>query len=790
MIELQHWATIDKLAMDVAKSGMSDPSELGSIVVAVEAVLPSAPTMSLASATTAVVLTLTKPTTKANGSALNNFREFGIYYSTTPGIDITDSGTYDGVFYNPSTSVPHDCTVKTYFVATAFDTFGNESAACAEDDETPAGSTPPSSSIPDDASGHIFDDAVSVDGIVVGDGIIGIVFKTPGTSWVNFNRYKLEYAVDSGGGFGAWTEIPNATRGGYVHKNLNTGYAYKYRAYIVADDGTISTTPDVEDNATAGFTPNAADNSDIVAVLVLAENIIALNEVRGESIKATTTITAGTGTDVGVLDGANATYRIYAGHSTPASAPFRVTKAGALTATGATITGAITASSGSIGGFTIGASALTAGAGGTAVGIAPATYPFYAGSATAASAPFRVSSAGALVATSATITGAITASSGTIGGFTIGASALTAGAGGSAVGLAPGTYPFYAGSATAASAPFRVSSAGALVATSATITGAITASSGSIGGFTIGASALTAGAGASAVGLAPGTYPFYAGSATAASAPFRVSAAGAVTCTSISCTNLSVGAGSTWAGNVLGTAYIPNLNASKITAGTMVADRISGGTIGACTINAAYITAGSFSADRISGGTLDCSTMTVSNLSAGSINTGTLNFASISRSGLAVIASELSITTVASFTTDLGAITAGTITSGAIRTAASGARAVLNSTVGWGGANHCLSIYDASAERVRVTDTGVLTKNASGGSICVLGSGGLTASAVLYQPSSTAAIPVLLLDQDDTSEGFIDFVGSGRGNVISSSTQSVTVELNGTKYVIALYPYQ
>lgn len=40
--------------------------------------------------------------------------------------------------------------------------------------------------------------------------------------------------------------------------------------------------------------------------------------------------------------------RFFAGNSTPASAPFRVTEAGALVATSATITGAITASSGSI----------------------------------------------------------------------------------------------------------------------------------------------------------------------------------------------------------------------------------------------------------------------------------------------------------------------------------------------------------------------------------------------------------------------------------------------------------
>lgn len=45
--------------------------------------------------------------------------------------------------------------------------------------------------------------------------------------------------------------------------------------------------------------------------------------------------------------------RIWAGHSTPSSAPFRVTEAGVLVATSATISGAITATSGAIGGWTI-----------------------------------------------------------------------------------------------------------------------------------------------------------------------------------------------------------------------------------------------------------------------------------------------------------------------------------------------------------------------------------------------------------------------------------------------------
>jgi hypothetical protein len=84
-----------------------------------------------------------------------------------------------------------------------------------------------------------------------------------------------------------------------------------------------------------------------------------------------------------------------------------------------TVRGTIVAAAGSIGGWTIDTGHLYAGSGGTRAGLAPATYPFYAGSETQASAPFRVTPAGALTATSATITGAITATSGTLGDLAV-----------------------------------------------------------------------------------------------------------------------------------------------------------------------------------------------------------------------------------------------------------------------------------------------------------------------------------------------------------------------------------
>lgn len=79
------------------------------------------------------------------------------------------------------------------------------------------------------------------------------------------------------------------------------------------------------------------------------------------TLSSTGYLLLGTGSDVARLDSEDATYRLWIGHATAASAPFSVTKAGVLNATGAVISGSITATSGTIGGFTIGASSITAG---------------------------------------------------------------------------------------------------------------------------------------------------------------------------------------------------------------------------------------------------------------------------------------------------------------------------------------------------------------------------------------------------------------------------------------------
>jgi len=129
------------------------------------------------------------------------------------------------------------------------------------------------------------------------------------------------------------------------------------------------------------------------------------------------------------------------------------------------------------------------------------------------------------------LTGNITATSGAIGGFTIGATTLLAGADATriefntAVGIHMGATAF-------ASAPFSVTRAGVLKAIS-----------GTIGGFAIGDTYIRDAAGV--VGISSAVtggddIRFWAGHATMASAPFRVTEAGVVTATLTNSTFQSV----------------------------------------------------------------------------------------------------------------------------------------------------------------------------------------------------------------------------------------------------------
>ena len=64
-----------------------------------------------------------------------------------------------------------------------------------------------------------------------------------------------------------------------------------------------------------------------------------------------------------------------------------------------------------------------------------------------------------------------------------------------------------------------------------------------------------------------------------------------------------------------------------------------------------------------------------------------------------------------------------------------------------------------------------------------------TPTVFMLQDSLTGACPVLSLQQDDISEGFIDFLGSDRGVILGAtdSVESVRIELGGVVRRIAIY---
>lgn len=132
---------------------------------------------------------------------------------------------------------------------------------------------------------------------------------------------------------------------------------------------------------------------------------------------------------------------------------------------------------------------------------------------------------GTLYAQNAYIAGTIYASAGQIGGFTIQATylALDTGVDATSAGMSPSDYPFYSGA-------IYVNRATAPFRVSAA--GALVATSGSIGGWTIQSAYLARNTGvdATSAGMAPADYPFYSGAvyANRATAPFRVTTAGAM----------------------------------------------------------------------------------------------------------------------------------------------------------------------------------------------------------------------------------------------------------------------
>jgi len=360
-------AELNSEHVDLQKRGISDSSDIVTVKIAGDDLPPSAPTgLTLSSVPNGIKLEFLNPSTNSDGTPCVDERWANVYWRASTGVD---KDTYDGKATIGATAGTNSTYIDTgitsgtarYYVVTAQDSSSNESDESGEENTT-AGTVIPTTSIPDDASGYVFNDTVGTEGVVVGAGMLGIVFKQPDSGWVSFDHYNLWYSVDGGGGFGAWLPITPVNRIGYTHKGLTTTYEYRYKATVVSMDGTESSTPDKAKADDSGYTPNGSDNSAVIAELILAENIISTNEVRGEHFYAQSYLAINDttfGNDGIQLEYNSGNPRAYVGDGANSYWNFDGTKvtwkatnseldaSGNLTISNASVSGAITITSGS-----------------------------------------------------------------------------------------------------------------------------------------------------------------------------------------------------------------------------------------------------------------------------------------------------------------------------------------------------------------------------------------------------------------------------------------------------------
>ena len=328
---------------------------------------------------------------------------------------------------------------------------------------------------------------------------------------------------------------------------LNTGLATKINTGGAAADVNNNTTTISGGRITTNTITAAQIAANTITAAQIAANTITADRLNVTSLAAINanlgSVTAG---QIVVGDVSNKLWLndandggLAIGGATKASAPFRVTAAGALTST-----------SGAIGGWTLSAGALTSGTSAGTVGLRSGQtgtgVAIYAGNAIPSSAPFQVTANGALTATNALIEGFITATggiftgvlaigtngeirqgTGTLGSNFTGLRVWASSGVGKIAGYNNNTIQWQADT------DGRLYAGGTAVILDST---GITARAGTIGGWSLGLNLLSSGSSTSSVGLQSGQtgagIAIYAGSATAASAPFRVTAAGALTSTS------------------------------------------------------------------------------------------------------------------------------------------------------------------------------------------------------------------------------------------------------------------
>src|SRR3990167_416733 len=378
----------------------------------------------------------------------------------------------------------------------------------------------------------------------------------------------------------------------------------------------------------------------------------------------------------------------------------------------------------------------------------------------------------------------------------------------------------WSGSATFAGAPFSVSNAGALIATNATITGSITATSGAIGGFDIGSDYIRDVA--NSFGLASTVtgsddIRFWAGDtyANRATAPFRVTEAGAITASNFTMT------GGALSGIVNSTATdisllekthnltfsVTDADTIAWTSGTIVYSNgrtftiDAGNTGNMLALTYIYLDTGvsstvlqttttystAMGANKSLFGMAQNNTVTAMFIPYGAgtplidgANIGALSIVAGNIAASTITAGKLSVSQLSAITADLGTITAGTVTGATIQTSASGRRVLIDSTgitlynssdvaVGWLNSNvsesvNGLALISGTDQTLMYADnssTGALTKE----TMIIVNRGTGKAAAFFKNYNVASAADTVSIEQAGT--------GNGLGVNVTLSTNSV-----------------
>ncbi len=627
IINLENSAQYNVRVKAVNELAVSSSYLTSTPTAAVDTTAPSAPTSASATGVFAQInLSWTNPAQK-------DFSHVDVYRSDTSNGTYTLIGNTDGTTFQDGNL--GNAATKFYKLK-AVDFTGNASAFSSE--VTSTTTQIPTGSIADNAIGtaQIADDAITIDQIaddavstaqIVDDAVTNALIATN--------------AVDQGSiAANAVTATEIATDAVTANKIL----AGSITAGKIAADAVTATKISVDDLS--------AINADL--------GTITAGSIDGVTIKI------GSGESVFKAD----TNGIYLGNETFANAEFRVSPAGAVTATSATVSGAITATSGSIAnGVTIGgtaASTVTSGAAAGATANQDSTSTILGGNLTgtvnnvAASTVTSGANAGATALQDADTGVDLGLTGGSISGITISATKLYEGTGT----FNSANTGFYLDNTGQFSLKDKLSFNGTALTIDGggTFSGALSAASGT---FTGALSGGTISIGSSNSIFKADSNGIYLGNATFGSAPFRVTPAGVLTSTSGTVGGFTLSSTSLVAGT--GTTRVSLSTADGIHLGnnTFASAPFSVNRSGDLVATSATIT-GALTLTNVDGTTVEYNG---GNLQVGTVQTGNIADNAITASQIAadaVTATEINVANLAAISANMGTITAGSISSNLI----------------------------------------------------------------------------------------------------------------------------